>query len=224
MKASHCGLWGGRECGSHSVNFLLFLLLSFPLPFLLSFFLSFLPSFFPSLSFSLPCSLPTSSPSISLFPSISSKGSWFLTSFQEYQQVYIKWLAILLGFVFIFLFSIQFWALGDNLYIFNCFIWNCSITDIICWETLFLMQSYLKDKIFYSKIFSIFRPLKSLIILCHTKLQRNIYQFSYFLRGLQYIFKNLSQRKMLYKCQVVLKFKYFFLSPLSFPTFSSTDR
>lgn len=143
---------GGSVAHTRSISFSSF---SFPFPFpsfFLFFFLSFLRSSLPFLSLSLAL-LPSHLISLylSLFPSISSKGSWFLTSFQEYQQVYIKWLAILLGFVFIFLFSIQFWALGDNLYIFNCFIWNCPIMDIICWETLFLMQSYLKDKYFIQK-------------------------------------------------------------------------
>lgn len=112
---------GGRECGSCSVNFLIFLLLSFSLsPSLPFFFFSFFPSFLLPFPFFLSPSLPSHPISLylSLFPSISSKGSWFLISFQEHQQVYIKWLVILLGFVFIFLFSIQFWALGDNLNIF----------------------------------------------------------------------------------------------------------
>lgn len=41
-------------------------------------------------------------------------------------------------------------------------IFNCEHNFL---GNLFLMLSYLKDKIFYSKILPIFRPLKSLIVL-----------------------------------------------------------
>lgn len=118
MKASHCGLgWEGVWLMLSQLPYLPSPLLSPSRPF---FFFSFFPSFLLPFPFFLSPSLPSHPISLylSLFPSISSKGSWFLISFQEHQQVYIKWLVILLGFVFIFLFSIQFWALGDNLNIF----------------------------------------------------------------------------------------------------------
>lgn len=116
---------------------------------------------------SLPTLLPLPlSPLTALPPaptsSSSPKQSWLLIASKEYQHLYIKWVALLLDFVFfVFVFfSVQFQALGDNL---NTDIFLTAFYGNLGYsipEKLFLMLSYERENI-HSKIFSIFRPLKS---------------------------------------------------------------